>query len=86
MLLFDHLFVRVLFPNRHKITAKAWRAAQPLPYQLAKVKALGVRTVINLRGNPKTPTAGLSARSVNASASPTSITACAAATRRRKLN
>lgn len=50
MLLFDHLFVRVLFPNRHKLSDKAWRAAQPLPYQLNAIKNLGVRTIINLRG------------------------------------
>jgi uncharacterized protein (TIGR01244 family) len=50
MLLFDHLFVRVLFPNRHKLAPRAWRAAQPLPYQLKTIKALGVRTVVNLRG------------------------------------
>jgi uncharacterized protein (TIGR01244 family) len=57
MLLLDHLFVRVLFPNRHRLSKQAWRAAQPLPYQLAKVKSLGIRTVINLRGNPTQPTA-----------------------------
>lgn len=57
MLLFDHLFVRVLFPNRHRLTRQAWRAAQPLPHQIATIKALGVRTVINLRGNGQTTTA-----------------------------
>lgn len=57
MLLLDHLFVRVLFPNRHRLSNRAWRAAQPLPYQLKKIKALGVRTVVNLRGNAQTSTA-----------------------------
>jgi protein tyrosine phosphatase (PTP) superfamily phosphohydrolase (DUF442 family) len=57
MLFFDHLFVRILFPNRHKLSPVAWRAAQPLPYQLRKLKALGVRTVVNLRGNGDTVTA-----------------------------
>jgi protein tyrosine phosphatase (PTP) superfamily phosphohydrolase (DUF442 family) len=58
MLLLDHLFVRVLFPNRHRLADRAWRAAQPLPYQLRKVKSLGVRTVVNLRGGGrKNPTA-----------------------------
>ncbi len=56
MLLFDHLFVRILFPNRHRLSKQAWRAAQPLPYQLKKIKSLGIRTVINLRGNNNTPT------------------------------
>lgn len=56
MLLFDHLFTRILFPNRHRLGAKAWRAAQPLPFQLKTAKKLGVRTVINLRGNVATTT------------------------------
>lgn len=50
MLILDHLFVRLLFPNRHKISERAWRSAQPLPFQLKKAKELGIRTVINLRG------------------------------------
>jgi protein tyrosine/serine phosphatase len=57
MLLFDHLFVRLLFPNRHRLGLQAWRAAQPLPYQLRTAKKLGVRTVVNLRGNEDKPTA-----------------------------
>jgi uncharacterized protein (TIGR01244 family) len=57
MLLLDHLFVRVVFPNRHRLTANAWRAAQPLPHQLRRVQAMGVRTIINLRGNAATTTA-----------------------------
>lgn len=59
MLLFDHLFVRILFPNRHRLAPSAWRAAQPLPYQLRKVKKLGIRTVVNLRGNADESTAKL---------------------------
>jgi protein tyrosine/serine phosphatase len=50
MLVLDHLFVRLVFPNRHRIAPGAWRAAQPLPYQLGKAKRMGVRTIINLRG------------------------------------
>ncbi len=50
MLVLDHLFVRLAFTNRHKISDLAWRAAQPLPHQLAKAKRLGIRTIINLRG------------------------------------
>ena len=57
MLLFDHLFVRLLFPNRHRLGPRAWRAAQPLPYQLRRAKKLGVKTVVNLRGNEDKPTA-----------------------------
>jgi protein tyrosine/serine phosphatase len=56
MLLLDHLFARILFPNRHRLGVKAWRSAQPLPYQLKVLKKLGVRTVVNLRGNTGTTT------------------------------
>ena len=56
MLLLDHLFIRLVFPNRHKITERAWRAAQPLPHQLKALKTLGIKTIINLRGNPNTTT------------------------------
>jgi protein tyrosine/serine phosphatase len=57
MLLFDHLFVRLLFSNRHRLAPRAWRAAQPLPHQLRRAKKLGVKTVVNLRGNEDKPTA-----------------------------
>ncbi len=50
MLLLDHLVFRLAFPNRHKVSDKVWRAAQPLPHQIASAKKLGVRTVVNLRG------------------------------------
>lgn len=56
MLILDHLFVRLLFPNRHKISERAWRSAQPLPFQLKRAKELGIRTVINLRGNANATT------------------------------
>ncbi|OYW52519.1 MAG: protein tyrosine phosphatase [Hyphomicrobium sp. 32-62-53] len=56
MLLLDHLFIRVVFPNRHQFAPRAWRAAQPLPYQLRHLKRLKIRTVINLRGNSGTTT------------------------------
>ncbi len=51
MLIFDHLIIRLAFPNRHRLGQQAWRAAQPLPHQMKAIKALGVRTVVNLRGN-----------------------------------
>lgn len=50
MLLVDHLVFRLFFPNRHKIGDNAWRAAQPLPHQIAYAARLGIKTVINLRG------------------------------------
>jgi uncharacterized protein (TIGR01244 family) len=50
MLVLDHLVIRSVFPNRHKLSPQAWRAAQPLPHQIAALKRLGIRTVVNLRG------------------------------------
>ena len=39
MLLLDHGFVRIVYPNRHRISKSAWRSAQPLPYQASKASA-----------------------------------------------
>ncbi|MFA5949928.1 MAG: sulfur transferase domain-containing protein [Hyphomicrobium sp.] len=50
MLFGDHLVIRVAFPNRHRLSAEAWRAAQPLPHQIMDLARRGIRTVINLRG------------------------------------
>jgi protein tyrosine/serine phosphatase len=50
MLLSDHGVFRVLYLNKHAVTKKLWRSAQPTPIQLAAFKAEGGRTVVNLRG------------------------------------
>jgi uncharacterized protein (TIGR01244 family) len=50
MLLLDHLIIRLFFPNRHRLSQEAWRAAQPLPHQVHDIARRGVRTVVNLRG------------------------------------
>lgn len=50
MLLLDHLVVRLMFPNRHRLAPDAWRAAQPLPYQVRHHARQGIRTIVNLRG------------------------------------
>lgn len=59
MLLFDHLWVRTLFTNRHKLADGVWRAAQPLPHQIRSLHSEGVKTIVNLRGKTKTSTYGL---------------------------
>ncbi len=46
----DHAYLRVGFQNAHWISPELVRANQPWPFQLKRWKALGVRTVINLRG------------------------------------
>ncbi|MDP8921100.1 MAG: sulfur transferase domain-containing protein [Pseudomonadota bacterium] len=50
MLLADHGVFRLLYLNKHKVTDRLWRSAQPAPHQIAALAAEGVRTIINLRG------------------------------------
>ena len=50
MLLPDHGVIRLFHRNRHRITARMFRSAQPAPADLAWAKRAGIRTVINLRG------------------------------------
>jgi protein tyrosine phosphatase (PTP) superfamily phosphohydrolase (DUF442 family) len=46
----DHGFVRLIRPNRHRVSAKLWRSAQPLPRDIAWAARSGIRTIVNLRG------------------------------------
>lgn len=50
MLLVDHGIFRLLYLNKHRLSDKAWRSAQPAPFQLHRAARRGVRTVVNLRG------------------------------------
>jgi len=50
MWLVDHGFIRDVYCNMHPISDGVWRSAQPAPRHLRAAKALGVRTVLNLRG------------------------------------
>jgi len=34
----------------HGVGDRAWRAAQPAPHQIARFKRMGIKTVVNLRG------------------------------------
>ena len=56
MLVLDHLVFRLAFPNRHRLSAEAWRAAQPLPHQIRGLPRRGIRTVLNLRGESNSST------------------------------
>jgi protein tyrosine/serine phosphatase len=47
----DHAFLRLGFRNAHWISDEFVRTNQPWPHQLARWKAQGVRTVVNLRGS-----------------------------------
>ena len=50
MLLVDHGVFRLMYLNKHRVSERLWRSAQPAPHQLARLKAEGVRTIVNLRG------------------------------------
>jgi uncharacterized protein (TIGR01244 family) len=50
MMLADHGFIRLVYPNRHRVGNKLWRSAQPLPRDIAWAAQNGIRTVVNLRG------------------------------------
>jgi protein tyrosine/serine phosphatase len=50
LVLVDHGFVRMVYLNRHRVTAGLWRSAQPAPGDIARMARDGVRTIVNLRG------------------------------------
>lgn len=50
MLFVDHGIFRVAYLNAHRLSGKAWRAAQPAPHQIRRFGRKGVRTIVNLRG------------------------------------
>jgi protein tyrosine phosphatase (PTP) superfamily phosphohydrolase (DUF442 family) len=50
MVFVDHGFVRMVYLNEHIIAPTMRRAAQPMPYHIARWAREGVKTVINLRG------------------------------------
>ncbi|MXQ13429.1 fused DSP-PTPase phosphatase/NAD kinase-like protein [Microvirga makkahensis] len=50
MLLVDHGVFRLVYLNKHQVTDRLWRTAQPAPHQIEALKRKGVRTIVNLRG------------------------------------
>lgn len=50
MIFVDHGFFRMVYLNLHRISARAWRSAQPTPYQVRALARQGLRTVVSLRG------------------------------------
>jgi protein tyrosine/serine phosphatase len=50
MVLVDHGVFRLVYLNRHQVTTRLWRSAQPAPHQLARFAREGGRTIVNLRG------------------------------------
>lgn len=50
MLFVDHGVFRLVYVNRHKLSERAWRSAQPAPHQIRRFAKDGIRTIVNLRG------------------------------------
>ncbi|WP_029032229.1 fused DSP-PTPase phosphatase/NAD kinase-like protein [Salinarimonas rosea] len=50
MALVDHGVFRFAYLNLHRVSSGLWRAAQPAPHQLARLRDEGLRTVVYLRG------------------------------------
>lgn len=50
MLFIDHGIFRMFYLNRHRIDAHAWRSAQPAPHDIRAFAGMGIKTVVNLRG------------------------------------
>lgn len=49
--LFDHAFLRVFWTNFDEVAPGVYRSNQPSPKRLEKMKAMGIREVLTLRGN-----------------------------------
>lgn len=50
MLFVDHGILRLLYPNRGRVSAELWRSSQPSPGQVAWFAKMGGKTIVNLRG------------------------------------
>ena len=47
----DHGFLRVLWTNMYEIAPGVWRSNQPSPARLKRIRQMGIRTILNLRGD-----------------------------------
>jgi protein tyrosine/serine phosphatase len=50
MLFADHGILRLLYPNRGRVSPELWRSSQPSPGQVAWFAKAGGKTIVNLRG------------------------------------
>ncbi len=48
---FDHAILRVWWKNFHQIDTGVYRSNQPSPERLAEFRAMGIKTILNLRGS-----------------------------------
>ncbi|NJM35912.1 MAG: dual specificity protein phosphatase family protein [Rhodomicrobium sp.] len=47
----DHGVFRAIYPNRHRLSPRAWRSSQPAPRDIRYLARKGVKTIVNLRGD-----------------------------------
>jgi protein tyrosine/serine phosphatase len=50
MVFVDHGIFRLVYLNRHRVSPRFWRAAQPTPRQITQSARAGIKTIVNLRG------------------------------------
>ncbi len=50
MLFVDHGIFRLAYLNLHRLSATVWRSAQPAPTDIRHAAKLGIKTIVNLRG------------------------------------
>lgn len=55
MLWFDHEVFRLLWSNMEQITPGVWRSNQPTAARFDRIRAAGIRTILNLRGPSQNP-------------------------------
>ena len=51
----DHGFLRVYWSNMHQIAPDVWRSNHPTPDRFARLSAMGIRTIVSLRGSATAP-------------------------------
>jgi protein tyrosine phosphatase (PTP) superfamily phosphohydrolase (DUF442 family) len=50
LLVLDHGLIRLVYPNRHRVSDELWRSGQLAPWDLRRLASKGLRTVISVRG------------------------------------
>lgn len=50
LLFVDHGVLRLFYANRHRVSDRLWRSAQPTPGDLRREKQRGIRTILCIRG------------------------------------
>ena len=50
LLFVDHGIFRAIYSNTHRVSPRLWRSAQPSPAHIARAAAMGIKTIVNLRG------------------------------------